>query len=105
LRAGRLTAIARSASSRDAAVAPCDASRIAAGGRIAAANGCTKPRKSSPARIAFAPQDGGKADQLLQHADAALYEAKRMGRGRFRLYAALEPPGRDERPDDATLIA
>ncbi len=54
--------------------------------------------------IAFAPQDASKVDLLLQHADAALYEAKRMGRGRFRLYGALEPaePDEDAAPDART---
>ena len=36
--------------------------------------------------IAFFPGDGASADELLQHADAALYDAKHDGRGRVCLY-------------------
>ena len=36
--------------------------------------------------IAFFPGDGETADQLLQHADAALYEAKHNGRNQIALY-------------------
>jgi diguanylate cyclase (GGDEF)-like protein len=36
--------------------------------------------------IAFAPQDGLDADQLLKNADLALYRAKSDGRGMFRLF-------------------
>ena len=36
--------------------------------------------------IAFYPGDGDSSDQLLQRADAALYEAKRNGRGQVSLY-------------------
>lgn len=32
------------------------------------------------------PMDGAQADTLLRHADAALYEAKRQGRGRYVLF-------------------
>ena len=38
--------------------------------------------------IAFAPQDGLEADQLLKCADLALYRAKSDGRGIFRLFHA-----------------
>ncbi|MEY4754091.1 MAG: hypothetical protein RJA44_1766, partial [Pseudomonadota bacterium] len=36
--------------------------------------------------ISLHPQDGQSAEQLLQHADAALYQAKSAGRGTFRFY-------------------
>lgn len=36
--------------------------------------------------VAFYPGDGDTYDQLLQHADAALYEAKRNGRSQVSLY-------------------
>ena len=38
--------------------------------------------------IAFAPQDGLDADQLLKNADLALYRAKLDGRGVYRLFHA-----------------
>jgi diguanylate cyclase (GGDEF)-like protein/PAS domain S-box-containing protein len=38
--------------------------------------------------IAFAPQDGVDADQLLKCADLALYRAKHDGRGVYRLFQA-----------------
>ena len=38
--------------------------------------------------IAFAPQDGIDADQLLRSADLALYRAKSDGRGVYRLFHA-----------------
>ena len=38
--------------------------------------------------IAFAPQDGLEADQLLKCADLALYRSKSDGRGIFRLFHA-----------------
>jgi len=36
--------------------------------------------------LAFFPGDGETADELLQHADAALYDAKRNGRNQLSLY-------------------
>jgi len=36
--------------------------------------------------IAVYPDDGAAADALLQHADAALYQAKAAGKGTFRYY-------------------
>jgi predicted signal transduction protein with EAL and GGDEF domain len=36
--------------------------------------------------IAFAPADGGGADQLLKNADLALYRAKAEGRGTYRFF-------------------
>ncbi|AKJ67684.1 diguanylate phosphodiesterase [Pandoraea thiooxydans] len=36
--------------------------------------------------IALFPQDGDSADVLLQNADAAMYEAKRSGRGTYRFF-------------------
>lgn len=36
--------------------------------------------------ITMAPQDGGDADQLIQHADAAMYHAKAAGRSGYCLF-------------------
>ncbi len=36
--------------------------------------------------VAFAPQDGADADQLMKNADLALYRAKMDGRGVYRLF-------------------
>ena len=44
--------------------------------------------------IAIFPRDGRNADMLCRHADAAMYESKRAGRGCFTFYdAALNPAG------------
>ncbi|HXS76895.1 MAG TPA: diguanylate cyclase [Terracidiphilus sp.] len=42
--------------------------------------------------IAFYPGDGETADEVLQHADAALYDAKRNGRNQVRLYERAFSP-------------
>lgn len=36
--------------------------------------------------VAFVPEDGADFEELYHHADAALYETKRRGRGSFTLY-------------------
>jgi diguanylate cyclase (GGDEF)-like protein/PAS domain S-box-containing protein len=36
--------------------------------------------------IAFAPEDGVSADELIMHADMALYHCKQTGRGGFRVF-------------------
>lgn len=42
--------------------------------------------------IAFFPRDGHDVDSLCRHADAAMYQSKRAGRGRFSYYeTALNP--------------
>ena len=47
--------------------------------------GSTNPRTACVA-IAFFPSDGSDVDDLLAHADLALYEAKRRGRGGVEYY-------------------
>jgi diguanylate cyclase (GGDEF)-like protein/PAS domain S-box-containing protein len=46
--------------------------------------------------VALFPQDGDSSDVLLQHADLAMYESKRLGRNQARHFAtALESTARD----------
>lgn len=46
-----------------------------------------EPQVGLSVGVALFPEHGGEPAALLRHADAALYEAKRAGRGRVRLYA------------------
>jgi diguanylate cyclase (GGDEF)-like protein/PAS domain S-box-containing protein len=43
-------------------------------------------RPSATAGIALFPESGGTAEDLLKNADAAMYEAKRIGRGSYRFH-------------------
>lgn len=36
--------------------------------------------------VTLSPQDGGDADQLLRHADQAMYQAKQAGKNRYHLF-------------------
>ena len=36
--------------------------------------------------VSLFPQDGDDADTLIQHADSAMYDAKQLGKNRFRFY-------------------
>jgi diguanylate cyclase (GGDEF)-like protein len=45
--------------------------------------------------IAIFPQDGHSVEMLCQHADAAMYQSKRAGRGRYTFYDPALNPVRD----------
>ena len=45
--------------------------------------------------IAVFPQDGHNVEMLCQHADAAMYQSKRAGRGRYTFYDPALNPVRD----------
>jgi GGDEF domain-containing protein len=49
--------------------------------------------------VAFAPRDGVTMDEVMMKADAALYDSKSAGRGRFSVYRNPgEKPGRSNAP-------
>lgn len=61
----------------------------------------TKVRISATIGVARFPRDGEDFDDLLRHADQAMYRAKSMGRGRYALYRdgdiqAMPAPLNDE---------
>ncbi len=71
--------------------APTDASLVAHRTRMALAeldpgDSVRLPRIDASVGIALFPDDGDDVDQLLAHADLALYEAKRGGRGRVETF-------------------
>ena len=41
--------------------------------------------------IALFPEDAGDADELLRHADEAMYMTKQAGRNDYRFYQAENP--------------
>jgi len=50
------------------------------------------PALSASVGIAIFPEDGQDAEVLISKADAAMYESKKGGRGRFAFYS--DPDGR-----------
>ncbi|MCG9024998.1 diguanylate cyclase [Laribacter hongkongensis] len=63
-------------------------------------------RVESPASIGVAmfPQDGEDADTLLRHADAAMYDVKTQGRGRWQFFtSALQSQVANRRAREAML--
>ncbi len=50
--------------------------------------------------IARHPEDGETVEELLTHADRAMYEAKKSGKNRYRHWDGPAPEARGERPHD-----
>lgn len=48
----------------------------------------TTVQVSASVGVALSPKHGAKADQLLKHADAAMYQAKRLGRNQINCFCA-----------------
>jgi diguanylate cyclase (GGDEF)-like protein/PAS domain S-box-containing protein len=67
----------------------------------------TELRANASIGISVFPRDGDNADDLIRHADAAMYSAKEHGRGHSRFYipgvsdAADEAPARESRLREA----
>jgi diguanylate cyclase (GGDEF)-like protein/PAS domain S-box-containing protein len=54
--------------------------------RIAAGDSDVQLRVTASMGITLYPQDGSDADQLLRHADQAMYQAKQAGKNRYQLF-------------------
>jgi diguanylate cyclase (GGDEF)-like protein len=52
-----------------------------------------QPVVSTPSiGISIYPDDGNQMDDLMKHADAAMYKAKQSGRGNFKFFNTAPPP-------------
>jgi diguanylate cyclase (GGDEF)-like protein/PAS domain S-box-containing protein len=51
---------------------------------------------STSVGISIYPADAASADHLMRHADSAMYDAKRRGRGGYQFYAVGDPSARTE---------
>lgn len=58
---------------------------------------------SASVGVAMFPADGGNFDDLLRHADQAMYRAKAAGRGRYVLYREAQRPNTPKPGSDAEL--
>jgi diguanylate cyclase (GGDEF)-like protein len=56
-------------------------------------------RISASVGVALYPRDGRTVEELLAHADAAMYAAKKVGNGLVRSYAGIASPGTAEVAD------
>ncbi len=80
-----------------AAVAVAERVIAALSGRHRVAPGVA-PRIGASVGVACSPKDGATLDELLFHADKALYAAKRAGKGCYCLFGALPVPARAQAP-------
>lgn len=60
--------------------------------------GALRLQVSASMGVAISPQDGINGDQLIRHADQAMYTAKESGKNRYHRYEAGD--GADENPQD-----
>ena len=56
-------------------------------------------RVSASVGVVFARPDDDRPDLVIQEADAAMYQAKRQGGGRWRVLDSHDQPGRSRRPE------